>query len=113
MNTERLLKLADFLDQLPEEKLYMDRWSHDCGAAGCALGWACTIPEFIEAGLRFNEEKCPVYNNSYGYGAAEEFFGIPDALVIFSPYAYGPYWGTKVAPKEVASKIRRLVDDNS
>lgn len=61
MRTERLLKLADHLDNLPTYRrlsFTMEHWFHGanepypvCGTACCALGEATTIPEFREAGL--------------------------------------------------------------
>ncbi len=61
MNAARLLLLADFLDKLPPERFRFATWVGDtwggkpdlsCGTTACALGWATTIPEFREAGLR-------------------------------------------------------------
>jgi hypothetical protein len=42
MHTERLLKLADFLETVPPDKFDMNGWGRedDCGFAGCAIGWA-------------------------------------------------------------------------
>lgn len=57
---KRLLMLADFLDNLPEERFDYSHWAGDnwggksdlsCGTTACALGWATTIPELAEAGL--------------------------------------------------------------
>jgi hypothetical protein len=60
MNADRLLKLANFLDNLPPERFRFNAWVGDgweckpdlsCGTTACALGWATTIPEFAAAGL--------------------------------------------------------------
>lgn len=62
MRTDRLSLLADFL----ETKVPEGRWHYahivgrgwqgkedlSCGATACALGWAATIPELREAGMR-------------------------------------------------------------
>ena len=58
----RLLKLADFLAQLPPDRFNFATWVGDtewqqgllaqgCGTTACALGWATAIPEFAELGL--------------------------------------------------------------
>lgn len=71
MNKERLNKLADFLDTVPEAKFDLETWrvnaqgreafdestdndhllNLDCGTRGCAVGWACAMPEFQAQGL--------------------------------------------------------------
>ena len=57
---ERLLKLADFLEQLPPKRFKYDEWVGEdwkgakdlsCGTTGCALGWATTMPRFRRMGL--------------------------------------------------------------
>jgi len=56
MNTERLLKLADFLDDLAPEKFDFSRVIHRCGTVGCAIGWTATVfPELV--GLSILEEQ--------------------------------------------------------
>ena len=54
MKAALLLKLADLLDALPPERFDYAHWIGSdwqgdpdihCGAAACALGWACTMPE--------------------------------------------------------------------
>lgn len=53
MNVERLTKLAEFLEGVPPEHFDMRIWGTDaeCGTSGCAIGWACQVPEFKDAGL--------------------------------------------------------------
>ncbi len=57
----RLSKLAELLDYLPEERFNYNHWvgsgyggdpKLSCGTTACALGWATTIQEFREEGLR-------------------------------------------------------------
>jgi hypothetical protein len=43
MNVERLLKLAELLKTVPEEKFFMQKWV--CGTRACALGHAAMLPE--------------------------------------------------------------------
>lgn len=59
----RLLRLADFLDALPPERFNYNTWvgpnwkgaqDLSCGTTACALGWAATMPEFRELGLRLS-----------------------------------------------------------
>jgi hypothetical protein len=45
----KLVRLANFLDDLPHDRFYMPHWASrdftttSCGTAGCAAGWAATI----------------------------------------------------------------------
>lgn len=74
MNTERLLKLAAFLETLPPARFDYARWCgsgvigefadtsppthmfEGCGTNACALGWATAIPEFQALGLRIEKD---------------------------------------------------------
>lgn len=56
----RLLLLASFLEQLPDEKFDFRSWVSTnwdgkseigCGTTACALGWATTLPQLADAGL--------------------------------------------------------------
>ncbi|WP_230684392.1 hypothetical protein, partial [Streptococcus pneumoniae] len=58
VSKNRLNLLADFLDTLPRKKFDFSRFGNgdlrlepSCKAAGCALGWATTIPQFRRLGL--------------------------------------------------------------
>lgn len=81
----RLLRLADFLDTLEPARFDFNRWvglswggkeDLSCGTTACGLGWATTIPEFRELGLRMLR-KAPEHAGSpfhvnYGFvGLAE------------------------------------------
>lgn len=56
----RLLKLAAFLDTVPDKQFDYLWWgtgvtarrAAHCGTTGCALGWAAQMPMFKELGLR-------------------------------------------------------------
>lgn len=59
MNAERLLKLASFLETVPEKGFKFVQWFRgdtcditDCGTIGCGLGWATAVPEFRDLGLK-------------------------------------------------------------
>src|SRR5665213_1578337 len=56
----RLLKLANYLDEVPAERFSFVSWVGSdwkegeslCSTTACALGHACSIPEFQALGLR-------------------------------------------------------------
>lgn len=117
MNEERLLKLADYLETVPERAFNMAAWRDECGTSGCALGHACEIPEFAAIGLKI--EFCrkariymPVLNGSHGYAAAEALFGIDgdEAEYLFNPWRYSFFKRcAEITPQAVAARIREFV----
>ena len=119
MRADRLTVLAEHLEQL-EEKLNMNVWR--CGTAACAMGQACLIPAFQEAGLRicpddpedpsrgtpgFQDEEGRWY---FGFDAADSFFECSSFTTkwLFSP---GKYAGDieNLDAKVVAARIRALL----
>ncbi len=62
VGNRRLLKLADFLDALPDERFEFNHFVDEsvwegkldlsCGTTACAMGWATTMPMFRKLGLR-------------------------------------------------------------
>jgi hypothetical protein len=133
VNKERLLKLADFLDTVHPNKFEISSWLNtgwrarggcteaelldlDCGTTACAVGWACTIPEFKAEGLGFGgivpmpTLQMPDGKTLTSWEAVREFFGLtqPEALNLFDrgAYATGPY----ASATTVARKIRLLVE---
>lgn len=123
MRTDRLLRLADFLEkEVTQEKFNMYRWTNTCGTVHCAFGWATQIPEFRDAGLKmsgqddyghatgsYSEWRYPMYENRECYDAAVTFFEIDLILAnwIFSPDNYN----APVAIKDVVERIQRTVVD--
>jgi hypothetical protein len=119
MHTERLLKLADFLETVPPDKFDMNGWGRedDCGFAGCAIGWAGKL--FDGKGLEtFPLKDCREGNYNIGvritddkdivsWRAVEQFFDMEfeDADFLFSSGEYS--WN--VTPTEVAARIREFV----
>lgn len=128
---ERLLKLCDYMESLPDDadqhfsmKSFVrhDGTGHrhetprnpkaqdflTCGTSACALGWACTMPEFADLGL---------YLNSTGYresveGHAEVFPGLEDEepndgdckwAILFEG------WNRDATPKAWATRARALI----
>jgi hypothetical protein len=78
MNKERLELVAKKLESLPPERFNYSSWigknwegaqDLSCGTTACALGWAATIPELQEAGLRIVAAWDDVSDLSYPYVA--------------------------------------------
>lgn len=129
MNKRRLETLAKFLWKVPPENFRMAQWfvgkgnpvvmlrehlnnPHKCGTAACALGWACIIPEFAEAGLRFSDgpHKIPIYRDLSNYAAGAKFFGITEGQsenLFYSGRYRGP--SDSITPKMVSRRIRALI----
>lgn len=89
----------------------------ECQTAGCAVGWAVTIPEFIEQGFFLSVFLEPVYVNvdvnNYtctGFDAVCEFFDISlqEVNKLFLDAAYKDI--DKRNPLAVAKRIRSLVN---
>lgn len=89
----------------------------ECRTAGCALGWATTIPSFRRAGLRLegsmtgsDAQTLPTYDGDGGMYAAVRFFDIelPIAEHLFHPMYYATE-RERTSPKAVAKRIRKLV----
>lgn len=133
VHAQRLLKLAKFLDELPEERFDLATWvgrswkgkqDLSCGTTACALGWACTIPEFRKLGARLRPPKPGVLSgpalvgerNSEAIGVAQKLFGLGYEDVkdsyegyvdLFFSYSYEK--GVATTASEVAERIRALV----
>lgn len=119
---ERLTRLLESEDLNPA-LFDMSTWSeevrngqHDCGYAACAIGWATTIPEFAQAGLRLEVIGIEVYPQfgERGYSpfvALAAFFGISndEARDLFSNLTYGNIPSKQITPTMVAAKIRQLI----
>ena len=138
MNKRRLLALADFLEtKVPRkqfnfgvvvidvDKFEIPRWlnkplSPDCGAAGCAMGWAPSMRFFKREGWTFADGfLCSPDGRTRAYEfAAMEMFDITlaDARFLF---ALGPKkdgysgLGSGATPKQVAKHIRKFVAKRS
>jgi hypothetical protein len=133
MNTDRLLKLADFLDKLPPERFDIYDWvgsdfrgdvDLSCGTTACAIGWATTIPEFRQLGLSLNiQANCyshriiatPVLDlgggiTLHGFDAAGHLFDITreDAYYLFDTGQVDSL-PRDATPADVANRIREFV----
>ena len=142
MNRERLLKLAEFLSTVPAAKFDMRTWRGGpeqeaaaeadgddcdvltdellqdtaCGTTGCAVGWACVMPEFQAEGLYWDNcygapavagfERFEHYRNAMEVPA--KFFGISRGVAdfLFMP----KYYPDNVGPMEVARRIQAVTE---
>lgn len=139
IHAKRLLKLADFLKALPPQKFDYCSWvgsdwkgkqDLSCGTTGCALGWACAMPDFRRLGLKFRK----IGNKRTGYTgfpmvpgktqdgeghaghASRVVFGLSHDQhnLLFMPKPYNPPTGPTgdATPKQVAAHIRKFVRRN-
>lgn len=125
MNKKRLLKLADFIYDLPRSKFNLGHWGKTnekgeapslstCGTAACAVGW---MPTVFSRSCRYTKNTRP---NTYlnvcskensrlsNFKLAERFFGISKTEVemLFDPYRYPE---GRRGNKRVAKRIRDFV----
>lgn len=138
---DRLNALADYLDTVPKKKFNFSIFANkslsadnECGATGCALGWACTMPRFQRMGLQLvidgydgtSDNRRPNYapiitkdgkTVATYFETAEQIFGITtnEAEGLFMPDGAADWqknrWGPpgKASAKQVASNIRKFI----
>jgi len=107
---DRLIRLADFLDNVPAGVLTFTRWYGD--SHGCAVGLAAAQYPWFEAqgltlaGFGKLKECRPVYDGLSEWPAVAEFFdiSIAEALDFFTAGGYGG----RVRPpaSDIAKKLR-------
>lgn len=132
MNKRRLLTLAKYLEtEVVEKHFDLSSWrdnnptgdhlSEKCGYTACAVGHACEIPSFKQAGLKLgfdpkykdDGQLTPLFRSASkwfkAWEAVEKFFGIDfsTAAWLFTDDYY--LKGIKTTPKEVAERIRKFV----
>jgi len=131
MKAKRLLKLADFLEKLPEKKrkgkFDMDTFGKHvgphhpkkynyCGTSACALGWATTSPYFRRLGLKAGWRKMGrkgspgyrwrmdmSYRKLHEFAAAGRLFDIPEMEAYF---LFGG--GELTSRRKVIRSLRKL-----
>lgn len=113
MNTERLLKLAEFLETKVEPGRFdIKCWRrgdlNECGTAGCAFGWATVC--FAADGLVFSNGE-PTFGTAYGFDAADDFFDI-DSEESWDLFDSDSYCNEEVSPQMVATRIRQMVAEH-
>ncbi len=114
---DRLIRLADFLDQVPAGMLTFTRWYGD--SRGCAIGLAAAHDPWFQAqGLTLvgdgTLKECrPVFEHHSEWPAVAHFFEIAlsDALDIFTAGGYGG----KLRPPacDVAVKLRAYLAETA
>lgn len=136
-NLESLKTLRDFLKaEVPDEKFNLNHWrknlnvqpgqpndtawavtsydlKHECGTVACILGWAASIEDFRERGLKYDLNLGEVtFTGCYGTTAGAEFFNIPYQISIqlFMPdlYAFGSNINNRGETITKAHAIERL-----
>ncbi len=122
---DRLTTLANYLDTIEEEDFYLGSWkcmkrfnNPECGTKACAIGHACDIPEFKEAGLSLRlvpdfNYKVPVYEGQENWRAVEAFFDMTDEDTQELFYWTGYDGDIRVPPSRVAAKIRAFIQAQS
>lgn len=140
-NLESLKTLRDFLKaEVPDEKFDLTHWrknkspepgapndaawavtsydlQHECGTVGCMLGWAASIEEFRERGLKYDLNLGEVrFIDSFGTIAGAEFFNIPRPVSnhLFMPwfYSYGVMkknQGEKISKDDAIKRLNVLI----
>src|SRR5271166_2850595 len=128
MNRDRLLTLANYLETVPPEKFDLAIWvEYDketkCMTAACAVGHACSIPEFISAGLHMEDgykdvDTCPipVFGQDAAWNAVYRFFDLTlrDALYLFDECSYmenNERFIEAITPQDVADRIYAFIGD--
>ena len=124
-NPRRLNILKDYLRENVNPKQFdmfavWEKNTETCGTAGCAMGWACSIPSFKRAGLKlksmnyFDIDDVEIYDIEFKdlgcFEAASEFFTISkeEADYLFDPDSY-PHT-CKLTPKIVARRIENFIN---
>lgn len=111
----------------------VDKWNIfepvKCQTAGCALGWAATIPSFKRAGLVLGDNcenttsldvlllsKDRKKIEAIDFEAAEKFFDIPmqDAYYFFDPGKYDKERDRfhQILPRHVSKRIKKYIKEN-
>lgn len=124
MNIGRLTVLENRLRTLSvgQYRFDMVTWGtssdpNDCGFAGCAIGWATSIPAFKYAGFKLDDKNPhPTWKELNNWNAVKAFFDITfqDASYLFDSWSYTTRNGNRkknLSPVEVADRIRDFWHD--
>lgn len=128
MNIEQrdlMLRLADFLEALPKNRLNMRYWyespgdkvingeapDRDCGTVACAMGWLPAVYEPFRPRALHSSSGAPFTLNGEpvaGFDAAQKIFGIKysTATRLFDPSKYPPL--KRNSRKYVANRLRKI-----
>lgn len=111
---ERLLKVAEVLENLPKKRKFnranwFEGFPGECGTAACAIGYATLDPWFKKRGFGCDNIE-PIYRESEGWSAVHEFFRLnedqSDWLFALENYARGNRY-------DVIRRIRKFVKNDS
>ena len=107
MRTDRLLRLADELENLPECFNF-----NLAGWLTCPVGVATQIPEFVSEGFII-PSYAPVYSSHHGWAAVQAFFEIDRTMAhkLFDRYSYET--DVETLPQAVAQRIRKTCNAES
>ena len=133
MRSDRLLKLADFLETVPEAAFNIQFWQKraatkpegerpgDCGFAGCAVGWAAhanLFPGFVMQHREETHDAWPVFGEASSFDAVNDLFEFTNeeadagrtSKVLAKYYLFSNgYYDTPPTPAIVAARIREFV----
>ena len=137
VGNRRLLSLANLLRQVPREHFDFTNWVQDkapkfekdaplklsCGTAGCALGWATSVPALRRAGLKikiFDEDGIgngKIIGSDIAFHNGDDvYFGLNAGAAVFgidffesSSLFFSRGGERNVTPKQVAKKIETFV----
>ena len=137
MNKQRLQALANVLRNVPPVHFNLSCWrcntnvktearhenatdeqlvEHYCGTTGCAIGWACAMPEFQAQGLVWNLARGvpELIQNGYkdtGWEAVQALFSISyrEAQLLFLSDKYVDRSNT--TPNQVADAIEAFIKE--
>lgn len=118
IHVDRLLRLAEFLDRVPENRFDFSRWIGEgwegdpamCGTTACAIGHACFMPEFRKLGATLNRFGLPSlvgdpYSDASDVGS--EIFGL-DREEFSSLFVPGYGLDDDATAAQVAARIREF-----
>lgn len=139
MNVERLNKLIELLETIPDADFDLRNWigkyngvqmidyvkpdlsfEGDCGTVACAIGWACLDPWFNSQGLKLDDSPtlrtsepiyyCPVDEFKYhSFSAVGMFFDIARDKAE-ELFLHSKYPETdRVKPSQVIEKIKEFM----
>ncbi len=104
MNRERITRLADRVEQLPDDRFTMSRYQYNCGTAACIAGHA--VAQMMEDGLISKMPESPLYVPSL----TKEYLGISDPTMfnhLFKPeHPYALWAADNVLHRGYISKRR-------
>jgi hypothetical protein len=121
MNVDRLSRLVEILEKVPEYRFNMSIWAVKKSGrfVGCACGWASQSPEFKSDGLIATigrscgmvSYRDPIEGFIKGTYGVAKFFGIDNSTAerLFEPDTYEcePY---KITTNDVIARIREVLD---